>query len=146
MSDQSPVTVQSDIWERAIADRLSELSQDMAIPIAALPKQASRFLSEQSELIDFFFTEKVAQSGLIGGIQCRETLTFRIYLSDRYATDPQEKTGVNFAVATLIKTFSGFNFVGGLTPLKFVRSRLFAPVGKSWYTELEFAFDSFLKD
>lgn len=133
----------NDVWEVAIANRLTSLSQDLRIDIASQPKQAGKFLIEGKELIDFLLSETAVQGASIGGIDCRETLLFRVFLSDRYSSNPEEKKVVNGVVEELVKLFSGFILPQASTPVAFERSRLYAPIAGAWYTELTFNFTSF---
>lgn len=133
----------SDEWEVAIASRLSVFAFELGLSMSAPPKQAGKFLLESKESVDFLLSETTVVGQSLGGMDCRETLFFRIFLSDRYSDSVEERRTVNQVVELLIGLFGGFLLPRAATPLSFERSRFFAPVGGSWYTELTFTFASF---
>lgn len=133
----------TDRWELAIAAALESLADDLQIPIAALPKSAKAVVISANELIDFLFTQTVAIKGLIGKLATKETLTVRIYLSDRYSESLAEKKAIN-SVAYLIRgKLNGLVLGSGTTSaVTFESQRLYAPDGGSWYLEQEYSFEA----
>lgn len=133
----------TDIWEVAIAAKLELLSDELDIPITALPKDAAAVLTPARELIDFLFSETEAIASSIGASRTRETLIVRIYLSDRYTDSPNEKKAINWVAHTLRTKLVGLILGGGAsTPLIFRSQRLFAPEGGTWYMEQSYLFEA----
>lgn len=132
-----------DKWEVAIATALRPLTDELELPIAALPLEANKFLVEQKELIDFLFSE-VATIGnrSIGATDLKHTLIFRVYLTKRYPKDIGQKKAVSWVVAKLISQIDGLVLPCAYCPVVFERSRLFAPQSGSWYTEISFNVES----
>jgi hypothetical protein len=133
----------TDIWEVAIASRLEELSQELEIPITTLPKEADAVVVSARELIDFLFSATEVTGAVLGGLITRETMIVRIYLSDRYSSDLNEKKAINFVAHTLRGKLHGAILGSGAsTPLKFQSQRLYAPEGNTWYMEQTYVFEA----
>jgi len=136
----------TDIWEIAIATALSGLATELNIPISALPKSATAVVLSANELIDFLFTQTIAIKGGRGigqNLATSETLTVRIYLSDRYSESLAEKKAINWVASILRSNLNGLVLGGGATtPVTFSSQRLYAPEGGSWYLEQEYTFQA----
>lgn len=133
----------TDRWEIAIAATLASLATELNIPISALPKSATSVVLSANELIDFLFTQTIAIKGGIGRLATRETLTVRIYLSDRYSESIAEKKAINWVASILRNKLNGLVLGGGATTaIDFASQRLYAPDGGSWYLEQEYLFEA----
>lgn len=129
-------------WDEAIATRLQPIRTELAgISVAALPREAGKFGSEEFESIDWLFpTYDGAASETGDRVQdVTVTLAVRLYFKKRYPKGA-EKDALEWAESQVLQLLSSYRLPDTLSCLRLATGRLFAPVQGQWFKEISFTF------
>lgn len=132
------------LWDVAIAARLKPIRDQLTIPVAALPKEAGKFGSEEFQSIDWLFPSYSASppDGVGDRLQpVQVSLVVRLYFQKRY---PQgtEKDALEWAETQVISLLAGHRLPNSTTPLSLESGKLYAPQQGQWYKEINFGFNA----
>lgn len=130
-------------WDEAIANRLSDVRQQLIdIPVAALPREAGKFGSDEFESIDWLIPEYSANPLADLSSTSQDvvvTLVVRLHFTKRYPLDI-EKDVLEWAEQQILTLLTGYRLPDSLDNLVLVSGRLFAPRQGQWYKELTWRF------
>jgi len=132
-------------FDTAIATRLAPVREALAgIPVAALPKEAGKFGSDQFESVDWLFPDYqgIPRESKRHSQDVRMTLLIRLAFNDRYSDDPNFTRAMDWVEQQVLGLLVYHRLPGANTDLEVEGGRSFAPVAGRWVKEIRFTFET----